>query len=78
MLKHSSFFITYAYAWKYSNTTVNPPNNVFPDNSNPLLEGAIDCASYKVYFNSYSEYTFIFFKIDSGKVYTNSDFEITK
>lgn len=54
------------------------PNNVFPDNSNPLLEGAIDCASYKVYFNSYSEYTFIFFKIDSGKVYTNSDFEITK
>lgn len=54
------------------------PNNVFPDNSDPLLENAIDCTSYKVYFNSYSEYTFIFFKSDSGQVYTNSDFEISK
>ena len=60
------------------NINIKWPSNVFPDNSDPLLENAIDCDSYKVYFNSYSEYTFIFFKSDSGLVYNNADFEISK
>lgn len=54
------------------------PTGVSPDNSDPLLSGAIDCDNYTVNFNSYSEYTFVFFKTDSNQVYTNLDFTLTK
>lgn len=60
------------------NINIAWPVGVLPDNSDPLMAGAIDCSNYTIYFNSYSEYTFIFFKTDSSKVYTNSDFIISK
>lgn len=60
------------------NINIKWPNGVTPDISDPLLAGAIDCENYTVVFNSYSEYTFVFFKNNSSQVYTNTDFEITK
>lgn len=62
----------------FGDINIKWPYNVLPDNSDKLLENAIDCNNYKVYFNSYSEYTFIFFKTDSSQIYTNADFEVTK
>lgn len=60
------------------NINIKWPTGVSPDNSDPLLAGAIDTNNYTVNFNSYSEYTFIFFKTDTSVVYTDADFEITK
>lgn len=60
------------------NINIKWPNGVSPDNSDPLLSGAINCDNYTVYFNSYSEYTFVFFKNDSSKVYSDTDFVVSK
>lgn len=60
------------------NINIKWPNEVFPDNSDPLLKDAKNTTDYTVNFNSYSEYTFVFFKSDTSVVYTNTDFEITK
>ena len=60
------------------NINIKWPNGVFPDNSEPLLKNAINTTNYTVNFNSYSEYTFVFFKSDTSVVYTNTDFEVKK
>lgn len=60
------------------NINIKWPDGVFPDNSDPLLKDAVNTSSYIVSFNSYSEYTFVFFKSDTTVVYTNADFEVTK
>lgn len=60
------------------NINIKWPNEVFPDNSDPLLKDAINTTNYTVNFNSYSEYTFVFFKSDTSVVYTNTGFEVTK
>lgn len=60
------------------NINIKWPDGVFPDNSDPLLKDAINTTNYIVNFNSYSEYTFVFFKNDTSVVFTNADFEVTK
>lgn len=54
------------------------PSGVKPDNSDPLLAGAVDCSDYSVLFEKFSEYTFIFFKTDSNTKYETTDFVVTK
>ncbi len=60
------------------NIKIKWPNSVYPDNSDPLLADAINTDNFTITFNSYSEYTFIFFKNDINNVFVNNDFEVTK
>jgi hypothetical protein len=60
------------------NINIKWPSGVTPDNNDPLLKDAVDCSEYKVYFNKYSEYTFVFFKTNSLDKFEKTDFEITK
>lgn len=60
------------------NINIKWPLGVTPDNNDPLLKDAVDCSEYAVYFNKYSEYTFVFFKTNSQDKFEKTDFEITK
>ena len=60
------------------NINIKWPSGVTPDNNDPLLKDAVDCSEYEVYFDIYSEYTFVFFKTNSQDKFEKTDFEITK
>ena len=52
------------------NVTISWPAGVAPDNTDPLLAGAVNTQSCTLSFSNNSEYTFLFFKSDLSAVYT--------
>lgn len=54
------------------------PDKVSPDNSIPILSGAISGNTYEIDVVEYAEYTLIFFKEDVTKVYTKTDISVSK
>lgn len=66
------------------NISISWKNTISPDNTNPLLEDAIDLVlvdgfyTYKVPFEAYSSYVFVFYKELNSVVYTIDDFKVIK
>lgn len=56
--------------------TISWPADVYPDNTDSKLNGATTSATVR--FNKNSEYTFLLFKSDPSRKYTESGFTVTK